>query len=114
MAMPTPSYSSSRTVSYESESTGFETGTILRAARTGRKFVEYELVYNPGQLDESRAQDLIDTWETANGAAGTFTFTAWDEATGATFRFLDDKLDLDVASIVSYGCKIRVQRVAVT
>lgn len=112
MTMPRPSYKSTRTVRYTGQASEIGAGPLIRRATTGRKWVEYQFVYAPGQLTEADAQDLIDQWEAAGGSAGTFTaFTPWDVSSPGEYRFLDDDLSLDVASIVAYGCTVRCEKV---
>ena len=112
MSIPTPSYGSRRRTRYDGWTTSGETGAVLTASATGRKFTVYELVYKPGQLDATTAQDLLDVWDTAKGSAGTFTWTPFDDTTPATFRFVDDDIDLSVASVVAYGATVRLERVS--
>lgn len=108
MTMPTPSFSSRKTARYAGWSTSGEMGAVLNRAATGRRFTVYELVYRPGQLDATTAQDLLDQWDTAKGSAGTFSWTPWDDTTPITVRFLDDEIGLDVESVVAYGATVRL------
>lgn len=110
MTMPTPSYASVDGQSYDVLSSEIIAagGAHLRDPVTGRKRTTMTLVYAPGQLDATTAQDLIDVWETAKGSAGTFTMTDYLTGGSASWRFVDDDLDLDVQSIVSYGCSVAV------
>ena len=109
MSMPTPSYTSADTTDYAVEGSDFSfAGAFLRSATTGRRRRFLTLHYEPGQLDATTAGDLVTVYEGASGSAGTCSMTDWTTQTSGTYRFVDDDLELSVASIVAYGCDIRV------
>ena len=111
MTMPAPSYTSADSTAYAVEASDYGVaGAFLRSATTGRRRRFLTLHYEPGQLDATTAADLVAVYEGASGSAGTFTMTDWTTQVSGTYRFVEDDLELSVASIVAYGCDVRVVR----
>lgn len=111
MSMPTPSYTSEDSTAYAVEANDYGAGgAFLRSATTGRRRRFLTLHYEPGQLDATTAGDLVTVYEGASGSAGTFSLTDWTTQVTSTYRFVDDDLELSVASVVAYGCDVRVIR----
>ena len=102
MSIPTPSWTSVRTIRYDVQRSGLDI-PFWRKAMNGVKRKAYSLVYKPGQLDTTRAQELIDQFNAVKGSAQTFSWTPWNEASAITVRFASDNLNLTAASLVAYG-----------
>jgi len=105
MTIPTPSWTSKKLVRYDVEASELA-GSFMRKGMNGVKRLVYSLVYRPGQLDTTRAQQLIDQFNVVKGDAQTFTWTPWNSSTPITVRFRSDELNLSVASLVSYGATV--------
>lgn len=107
MSIPTPSWGSSKLVSYDVAKAPLA-GAYHRRKRSSIKYLIYTLIYNPGQLDTARANTLISQFNTVKGSAGTFSWTPWNSATAIDVRFADDDLTLNVATLVAFGGSIRL------
>lgn len=107
MTIPTPSYQSSKRVSYDTAGSGTP-NAIFRKANNQIKRLVYTLVYKPGQLDTTRANQLISQFNTVKGTADSFSWTPWNGASAIDVKFASDRLDMSAASLVAYGTTIQL------
>lgn len=107
MSIPTPSWTSSKLVSYDVAKAPMM-GAYHRRRRSSIKYLVYTLIYNPGQLDTTRANTLVSQFNSSKGSASTFSWTPWNSGSAITVRFADDDLSLNVATLVAYGGTIRL------
>lgn len=105
MSIPNPSWTSSKLIKFDVAASPMK-GSYRRRKRGSIKFLEYTLVYQPGQLDTTRAQELITQHSAVKGRANSFQWTPWNSSTAIEVRFGSDELDIDVASLVAYGTTI--------
>lgn len=107
MTIPTPSYQSSKQVRYDVLRSPIG-GTVLRRSRNGNKRTVYTLVYNAGQLDQTKAAQLIAEYDAAKGGASETTFTPHHEVSAIDVQFAENELTMNVASLVAFGCTIQL------
>lgn len=107
MSIPTPSWTSSKLVGYQVSKSPV-LGSYLRRSRNGIKRLVYTLHYKPGQLDTTRANELIAQFNTSKASAQKFAWTPWNSSTAIFVRFAEDDLSLDVATLVAFGATVKL------
>lgn len=110
MALPEPSFETSRTLRHEVAASSGNV-RLRKSTAHGLKVYEWAIVYQAGQLNEAQAQDIETEFHNAGGPGGAFSWTPPDGygTSGARdVRFAEGQLAFSWQSIVSAGCTVRL------
>lgn len=102
MAIPTPTLPASTVTSFDVRMP--ESGARVRRRRYYHRARRFRLVYPPGRLTATEANDILTEWNNADGSTRTFSWTPWDEASAIDVRFASDEIPIDVKNAHAYGC----------